>query len=198
MRKSKLELLNLKVQTRRKELEHKERIDKIWLIKIVLIAFIVALTFAIISETLIPNVNTICGVIILITFIILGVLFDMVGVAVTASDIVPFNSMASRKVKGAKVAVKLKQNADKVSSFCNDVIGDICGVISGSVGVIIADSISKATNIENLYVSLLVTSIIASITIGLKAISKSYAINKSDIILYKFSKFVYIFYKSKK
>lgn len=198
MQKNKLELLNLKVQTRRKELKNKEKVDTFWIIKIVLITFIVALTFAIISETIIPNVNTLFGVVILIIFIVLGVVFDMIGVAVTASDIVPFNSMASRKVKCANVAVKLKKNADKVSSFCNDVIGDICGVISGSVGVIIADSISKATSIENLYVSLFVTAIIASITIGSKAICKSFAINKSNIILYKFSKFIYIFYKGKK
>lgn len=198
MKKNKLELLNLKVQTRRKELKKKERIDKFWIIKIILIAFIVALTFAIISETIIPNVNLFFGIIILIIFIILGVIFDMIGVAVTASDEVPFHSMASRKVKGSKVAVKLKKNADKVSSFCNDVIGDICGVISGSVGVIIADSLSKATNIDNLYVSLFITALIASITIGLKAICKGYAINKANIILYRFSKVVSVFYKSKK
>ena len=197
MRKGKLELLNLKVQTRRKELKHKEKIDKIWLIKIVLISFIVALTFAIISETIIPNVNLIFGIIILILVIFLGVLFDMVGVAVTAADIVPFNSMASRKVKGAKLAIKLKKNADKVSSFCNDVFGDICGVISGSIGVIIADSLSKIVNIDNLYLSLLVTATIASITIGAKAICKSFAINKSNIILYEFSKFISMFYKIK-
>ena len=197
MRKGKLELLNLKVQTRRKELKHKEKIDKIWLIKIVLISFIVALTFAIISETIIPNVNLIFGIIILILVISLGVLFDMIGVAVTAADIVPFNSMASRKVKGAKLAIKLKKNADKVSSFCNDVFGDICGVISGSIGVIIADSLSKIVNIDNLYLSLLVTATIASITIGAKAICKSFAINKSNIILYEFSKFISMFYKIK-
>lgn len=197
MRKGKLELLNLKVQTRRKELKHKEKIDKIWLIKIILISFIVALTFAIISETIIPNVNLIFGIIILIIVIFLGVLFDMVGVAVTAADIVPFNSMASRKVKGAKLAIKFKQNADKVSSFCNDVFGDICGVISGSIGVIIADSLSKVINVDNLYISLLVTAVIASITIGAKAICKSFAINKSNIILYEFSKFISMFYKIK-
>jgi hypothetical protein len=105
--------------------------------------------------------------------------------------------MASRKVKGANVSVKLKKNADKVSSFCNDVVGDICGVISGSVGIIIADSLSKVISLDNLYISLFVTALIASITIGLKAISKSYAINKSNIILYKFSTFISIFYKAK-
>lgn len=197
LRKGKLELLNLKIQTRRKELKHKEKIDKFWIIKIVLIAFIVALTFAIISETLIPNVNLVFGVIILIAVITLGVIFDMVGVAVTASDEVPFHSMASRKVECAKVAVKLKKNADKVSSFCNDVFGDICGVISGSIGVIIADSLSNVINVDNLYISLFVTATIASITIGAKAICKSFAINKANIILYKFSKFINLFYKVK-
>lgn len=196
LKKGKLELLNLKVQTRRKELKHKEKIDKFWIIKIVLIAFIVALTFAIISETLIPNVNLVFGIIILIIVIMLGVIFDMVGVAVTAADEVPFHSMASRKVKCAKVAVKLKKNADKVSSFCNDVFGDICGVISGSIGVIISDSLSNVINVDNLYISLIVTATIASITIGAKAICKSFAINKSNIILYRFSKFISIFYRS--
>ena len=112
MRETKRELINLKVQNRRKELKHKEHADKIWIVKIILIAFIVALTFAIISETIIPKVNLIVGIILLIAFIILGVLFDMVGVAVTAADPKPFYSMASRKVKCANVAVKLKKNSN--------------------------------------------------------------------------------------
>ena len=189
------ELKNLKVQNRKKELKHKEKADKSWIVKIILITFIVSLLFATISETIIPNVNLILGIIILIVFIIIGVLFDMVGVAVTAADEVPFNSMASRKVRCANIAIKFKKNAAKVSSFCNDVIGDICGVISGSVGVIISTSLSKITGINLLSVTLFVTAIIASITIGLKAICKSYAINKANIILYEFSKIVFIFYK---
>ena len=189
------ELKNLKVQNRKKELKHKEKADKSWIVKIILITFIVSLLFATIYETIIPNVNLILGIIILIVFIIIGVLFDMVGVAVTAADEVPFNSMASRKVRCANIAIKFKKNAAKVSSFCNDVIGDICGVISGSVGVIISTSLSKITGINLLSVTLFVTALIASITIGLKAICKSYAINKANIILYEFSKIVFIFYK---
>ena len=189
------ELKNLKVQNRKKEQKHKEKADKSWIVKIILITFIVSLLFATISETIIPNVNLILGIIILIVFIIIGVLFDMVGVAVTAADEVPFNSMASRKVRCANIAIKFKKNAAKVSSFCNDVIGDICGVISGSVGVIISTSLSKITGINIISVTLFVTALIASITIGLKAICKSYAINKANIILYEFSKIVFIFYK---
>ena len=189
------ELKNLKVQNRKKEQKHKEKADKSWIVKIILITFIVSLLFATISETIIPNVNLILGIIILIIFIVIGVLFDMVGVAVTAADEVPFNSMASRKVRCANIAIKFKKNAAKVSSFCNDVIGDICGVISGSVGVIISTSLSNITGINLLSVTLFVTALIASITIGLKAICKSYAINKANIILYEFSKIVFIFYK---
>lgn len=189
------ELKNLKVQNRKKEQKHKEKADKSWIVKIILITFIVSLLFATISETIIPNVNLILGIIILIIFIVIGVLFDMVGVAVTAADEVPFNSMASRKVRCANIAIKFKKNAAKVSSFCNDVIGDICGVISGSVGVIISTSLSKITGINILSVTLFITALIASITIGLKAICKSYAINKANIILYEFSKIVFIFYK---
>ena len=47
-----------------------------------------------------------------------------------------YHAMSSKKIKGAKKAVSFKKNADKVSSFCNDVIGDICGIISGSAGEI--------------------------------------------------------------
>ena len=31
--------------------------------------------------------------------------------------------------KGAKAAIRLLQNANQVSSVCNDVVGDICGVV---------------------------------------------------------------------
>lgn len=176
----------------------KKHVDKIWILKIIIITFAVSFLFAIISETTIPNVNLIFGIIILIIFIIIGVLFDMIGVAVTAADPVPFNSMASRKIKVARVAIILQKNADKVASFCNDVIGDICGVVSGTVGVIISSSLTSAFNLNLFYTSLLVTSVIASLTIGLKAICKSFAINNANGILYNFSKVIYIFYKAKK
>lgn len=189
---------NLKVQTRRNEQKKKEHVDIGWVIKIVLVAFIVALIFGFISELVIPNVNIIIGIVLLITFILVGILFDMIGVAVTSADEKTFHSMASRKVRGSDLAVLFKKNADKVSSFCNDVIGDICGVISGSVGVIIASSISNIIDFNPIFISLLVTAFIAGITIGGKAIGKSFAINKSNIILYEFAKAVSYFYKKKK
>lgn len=191
------ELRNLIVQTRKKERKDKKKVEIPWVVKIVLLAFIISLSFSLLSEMILSNVNLYIGIFVVILFVMLGVLFDIIGVAVTASDIKPFNSMSSRKVKGAKQAVIFIQNADKVSSFCCDVIGDICGIISGSAGVTVAVNISKSLNIELFTVTLLVTAIIASLTIGGKALGKSFAINKSNIIIFEFSKFITNFYKLK-
>lgn len=175
------------------QVKNKQKINYSWIIKITLLAFFISLIFSGLSEMFIKNVSLLISIIILIIFIALGILFDMIGVAVTSADEEPFHSMSSRKVIGAKQAVYLKKNADKVSSFCNDVIGDICGIISGTVGVTISISLS---NYIPLFIStLLVTALIASATIGGKAVFKSVAINKSNEILYNFAKFVSVFKK---
>ena len=119
----------------------------------------------------------------------------MIGVSVTASDESVFNSMASKKLRGAKLAVKFKKNADKVSSFCNDVVGDICGIVSGSAGAVIALRLSQILNVDVLLVTLLVTGIISALTIGGKALVKSRAIKRSDKILYRFALLLSIFYR---
>lgn len=191
------ELENLKVQTRRKEKIKKELVDFNWIIKIILISFSISFVLSFVSEITVPNFNLVLGIFVSLLFITIGILFDIIGVSVTAADEKVFHSMNSRKVKGADIAVKFKKNSEKVSSFCCDVIGDICGVISGSTAVTIAILISNAFNINLLLTTLLVTAIISALTIGGKAIGKSFAINKCDIILYEFSKFISIFYKCK-
>lgn len=168
-----------------------------WILKITLIAFIISLIFSFISEIALSNTGIVVGIILLFAFIFIGVLFDMIGVAVTASDEKPIHSMNARKVKGANIATIFKKNADKVSSFCNDVVGDICGIISGSAGVVIATSLTNIIDINPLYITLIVTAFVASLTIGGKALGKGIAIKKSNSILYGFSKFVSYFYKPK-
>lgn len=184
----------------KKELKKKkiELVDYGWILKIIILAFSISFVFSFLSETFIPNVNIIIGIIILLLFILIGILFDMVGVAVQAADVAPFHSMNSRKVKGANIAVKFKKNADKVSSFCNDVIGDICGIISGTAGSIIALKIATSLSLNSFYVILVVTAFISAITIGGKAMGKSIAINKSNYILYEAAKIISNFYTVKK
>lgn len=189
------ELNNLIEQTKKKEKVKKEHVDIKWIIKILIISFAISFGLTFVSEMTIPNLSLFFGIVVTLLFIGLGILFDIIGVSVTSSDEAVFHSMNSRKVKGASVAVKFKKNADKVASFCNDVIGDICGIVSGAAGTTIAVIIITTYNFNPLIVTLTVSATIAAITIGGKAVGKSFAINKSDIILYEFAKFISTFYK---
>ena len=189
------ELKNLLEQTKRTEKIKKEQVNWKWIITIVCITFIISFLLSIFANNIIPNLSLVFGILITLLFIIIGIIFDIIGVAVTTADEAVFHSMNSRKVKGANVAVKFKKNAEKVSSFCCDVIGDICGVISGAAGTAITTILVLDFNTNLVMTGLLVTATISSLTIGGKAIGKSFAINKSDIILYEFSKFVNNFYK---
>ena len=181
---------------KKKELKKKRlKIDYSWIIKIILISFLISIIFSFISETSIPNVNIVIGIIIVFVFILIGVLFDMIGIAIATANEAKFHSMATKKVKGAKIAIKLKKNADKVSSFCNDVIGDICGIMSGSAGAVIALKISEKLNCNSTIIALLVVGLTSALTIGGKAMEKGYAMSKSDDILYKCAKILSIFKK---
>ena len=166
-----------------------------WTIKIILLAFIISFAFSALSETIMPKVNLTISILTLIIFIIIGIIFDMIGVAITTCDIKPFHSMNAKRIKNAKIGIKLINNQAKVSSFCNDVIGDICGIISGSAGVIIAATISEKLNINLFLTSLTVTSIIAALTIGGKSLGKTIALKNNVAIIKTFSKIISIFVK---
>ena len=182
-------------KVKKKPIKDKKKTDKKWVLTISIISFLISLLFSFIGETIIPNSHIFISTILVFAFIALGIIFDMIGIAVTVADIKTFNSMATKKVKGAKTAVKLIKNAPKVSSFCNDVIGDICGIISGSTGLSIAIVISNKFDFSILIVTLLITAFIASLTIGGKALGKSIAMNKSNVILFNFVKVISFFYK---
>lgn len=166
-----------------------------WTIKIIIMAFMISFIFSSLSETIMPKVNLITSIIILIIFILIGIIFDMIGVAITTCDIKPFHSMSSKRIKYANTGIKLINNSAKVSSFCNDVIGDICGIISGSAGVLIASTLSSKFNLNLLITSLITTSLIAAFTIGGKAFGKQTAIKNSTKIVKTFAQTIHIFYK---
>ena len=193
--KEKNELENLIEVTKKKEKVKKVHVDKKWIATVVIVAFLTSFTLSFISEMTIPNLSLWLGILVTLFFIFLGIFFDIIGVSVTTADEAVFHSMSSRKVKGANIAVKFKKNADKVSSFCCDVIGDVCGIISGAAGTTIAAILVTQFKFNTLFTSITVAAIIAAITIGGKAIGKSFAINKSNIVLYEFAKFISNFYK---
>lgn len=184
-------------KAKKKPIQNKRLIDVKWIIIVTMIAFFISLGFSFLSETIMPNANVIVAIIIILLFIFIGILFDMIGIAITLADISTFNSMAAKKVKGANLAIKLIKNSEKASSFCNDVIGDICGIVSGSAGVALAVILSNKFNLNLFSITLTITAVIAALTIGGKAIGKATAINKSTYILFGFSKALSFIYQTK-
>lgn len=166
-----------------------------WIITVTLLAFIISIIMGFFGELILGRVGLIIAIIVTLIFVIFGILFDIIGVATTAADIHVFNSMASKKVKGASIAVRLINNASRVSSVCCDVVGDVCGVASGSAGVTIAAILISKTNLNALIISATVTAVISMLTIGGKALGKGYAIRQSTDIVYKTSKFLSNFMK---
>ncbi|HHV26212.1 hypothetical protein FYJ27_03930 [Anaerosalibacter bizertensis] len=168
-------------------ISHKQ--TKKWVIVISVWTFVMAIFFSLITEKLMKNLDVFFAFIILIIIILLGILFDIIGIAVTASDEKPFHSMAANKVEEAKHAIKLIKNAGQVSNFCNDVIGDISGIVSGSAGTIIIYNLINKYNIKNgTILSIIITALIASFTVGGKAVGKEIAINNSEKIIFKMAK----------
>ncbi len=184
-----------KKKNSKKPVKEKKKFDIKWILFISILSFFISMFFSFIGETVIPDALIFFSIMLVFIFVFLGILFDIIGLSVTVADVKIFNSMATKKIKGSKLAVRFIKNASKVSSFCNDVIGDICGIISGSTGISIALVISDRFDFPVLLVTLLITAIIAAMTIGGKAIGKSIAINNCNSILYGFVRVISVFYK---
>ena len=175
----------------------KHKTDFKWVLIVTILAFIISILMTLFSTVALESVGLLVAILITLLFIVLGIIFDIIGVAVTSGDEVAFHSMSARKVRGGKIGVKLLKNTEKVSSISCDVVGDVCGIISGTSGVVIVSLIIKLTDINELLVSLLVTGIISALTIGGKALGKSLAISKSKEIVTLVSKILSVFEKKK-
>ena len=151
------------------------------------------LSFA--SEAVLADAGLLLALVILACFIGLGILFDIIGVAVTAADPRPFHSMAAHKEKGAREALSLLRNADRVSSVCNDVVGDICGIVSGATGAVIVTRLQSGLNWQSVWVSVGVTALVSGLTIGGKALSKPFAMNQSKRVVYLAGRFLHLFHR---
>ena len=163
-----------------------------WVVTIFLVTIVVSGTISFVSDEIMADSGMASAFLILLAIIFVGILFDIVGVAVTSADEAPFHSMAARKVPGALEAIQLLRKAERVSSICNDVIGDICGVVSGSAAATISvQLIQNFTFSWPVVVSLVMSALVAGFTVGGKAIGKGFAVNSSTVIVYFVGKLIY-------
>lgn len=164
-----------------------------WVLTITALSLLISMSLSYVSTEALGSVGNLAAFVILFFFVALGILFDIIGVAATSATEKEFHSMAARKVKGAREAVWLTRNAEKVSSFCNDVVGDISGIMSGATGAIIIARVASSMSAgQSMLISLILTGCIAAMTIGGKAAGKAIGIGHNGAILFSVGKILAI------
>ena len=161
-----------------------------WIVTIFFVTLLLSSTISFGSTSILGEASLVGAFFVLLFIVFLGIIFDIIGVAVMSANEKPFHSMAAKKVPGAAEALKLLRNAEKVSSFCNDVIGDICGVVSGSASAVIAVQALRQIGSERIS-QLIMSALVAGVTIAGKACGKNIAMKKATQIVFTVSKPIY-------
>ena len=165
-----------------------------WAVTIFLITIFISGLISLISDEVMASSSLGVAFLILFVIIFVGIIFDIIGMAVATAEEKPFHSMAARKVPGAQEAIRLLRNAERVSSICNDVVGDICGVVSGSAAATIASLILAHVELEwPRGIGLLMSALAAGLTVGGKAVGKTIAVNSATEIVHTVGRILWAF-----
>lgn len=157
-----------------------------WIVTIIFSSFMLSAIISLFSLEMLKDINQYIAIAVVLIIIAIGIFSDIIGTAATAADEPPFHAMAAKKFYGARSSIMLIRNASKVSSICSDVVGDICGIISGTASAYIVLGISEGYGPTFTAVAeLVVTGLVAAITIGGKAFGKTIAIKNSNYIIYR-------------
>lgn len=175
-----------KVRFRQSPVAGSKKNNAIWILTVTVLSFLISTILTIASSDILKEAEIVTAFLVIFFIILVNISFDIIGTAVTAADETPFHAMASRKLYGAKQSIRLIRNADKVSNVCNDVVGDICGIISGAAGAYIIFRIIGSREAITL-LELVVTGLITALTVGGKALGKTIALRNSNYIIYKVS-----------
>ena len=163
-----------------------------WVVTIFFVTIFVSGMISFASNEIMADSTIPVAFVILLAIILIGIIFDVIGVAVTSADEKPFHSMAARKVPGAQEAIRMLRNAERVSSICNDVVGDICGVVSGSASAAIAVQVLENFTFSfPAVITLVMSALVAGLTVGGKAIGKTFAIKSCTQIVHTVGKMVW-------
>ncbi len=171
-----------------------------WPLIVLGLSFILSLAFGVVSQVALSGAGLAVSIVVILVFILIAIVSDMVGVAITAASFEPFRAMAARKVRGAKESIKLLQNKEKVGSVFADVIGDICGILSGAAGATITAILilKVADSFLEVLIASIVSAVIAALTIFGKAYCKKYSMVHSEKIILILGKFISLFTRQNK
>ncbi|WP_040951335.1 hypothetical protein [Gorillibacterium massiliense] len=167
-----------------------------WSIFISIVTFILACIITITSTAVLEGVSWAIGMVIVLMIVMVGIIFDIMGLAAAAATEAPFHGMASKKLPGAKHAIYIVRNADRFSNFCNDVVGDVASVISGAASAaVVIKLLGGNGGMAETFISIVFTACVSAMTVGGKALGKSYAIHNSTKVVLLIGKLFYFLEK---
>lgn len=168
-----------------------------WILTVVCLSFGLSVVMSFVTSLFVESAGLLVALLSLIALVMIGIITDVIGTAVTSADEQPFIAMASKRILGAKQALQLIRKAERVSSILNDVVGDIVGIISGSAGSVIAVYL-VSLGLKSAIASMLITAFTSAFMIGGKAYGKGLAIANSDRIVLMVGRVMAVFEKKGK
>ena len=174
----------------------KQRQQK-WVLTVVILSFALSIAMSFLTSVFVESAGLFLALVALIVLVLIGIITDVIGTAVTSAEDQPFIAMASKRISGAKQALRLIRMAEKVSSLLNDVVGDIVGIVSGSAGSVIALSLVRL-GMPGTVASVLIAAFTSAFMIGGKAYGKGFAIENSAKIVLQVGKVMAMFEMKKK
>ncbi|MCF8009726.1 MAG: hypothetical protein K9L17_00570 [Clostridiales bacterium] len=165
---------------------NKSTVSGCYILIVGIISFFLAAFFYVVSHLISQYINNILlSLIFLLIVIILGIISDLIGTSAAAGSETMFHSRASKRIPGAREGVYLVRNADRVANIANDVIGDIAGTVSGAIGIsLVFQIVSSYPQVNEIFVTMITTALIASLTVGGKAFGKKLALSRGNDIIF--------------
>lgn len=193
--------LNKDKKVKKKKKQKRKRIPEwlSWGLAVMFLSLVLTVLFSFLTEISISeNSPAYVCVIVLIVLLVLNIGFDMLANAIISCRPEAFLAMASNKIRGAKRAVSFCKNSTKMGSIFADVIGDICGIVSGAAGAVLGVILAgDGSATVKLICAIGVSAVIGALTVGGKAIFKHFAIKYNKNIVFGFAKFTTLFKKEK-
>ena len=165
----------------------KVRNQQRWVATITFWTFVLSLLMSLGSQAIFFSINSIILALIVLLFIIfIGIIFDMIGIAAAAAEEAPLGQSRQKHPEPGKLYILCAMPT--VSPIFVMMSLAICRCRQWDTGSIISDKPGdKRFFRDNTVISIVVTGLISALTVGGKALGKTYAIEKSTEIVLGFA-----------
>jgi hypothetical protein len=143
------------------------------------------------------NLSLLLAFPVLFLIILSAVVSDVIGVAAAVAEEAPFHAMSAKKLKGARHALYILRNSDRVNSFCADMMGDLAGTLGGGAGAaIVFRLLAMNPDWNSALLSTFMLGSVAALMVGGKAATKGFALSRAKNIVFATGKVLYYIEKA--